>query len=45
MSELFMKYAVTVAIQDTTAATVANAKLDEWIMKFERDSYRPRDEV
>ena len=33
-SVLFMKYAVTVAIQDMTAVTVANAILDEWIMKF-----------
>ena len=35
MSDLFMKYAVTVALQDTTAATVANAILDGWIMKLE----------
>ena len=34
MSDLFTKYAVTVALQDMTAATVANAILDEWIMKF-----------
>ena len=34
MSDLFSKYAVTVALQDMTAATVANAILDEWIMKF-----------
>ena len=34
MSDLFMKYAVTVALQDMTAATVANAMIDEWIMKF-----------
>ena len=33
-SDLFTKYAVTVALQDTTAATVANAILDKWIMKF-----------
>ena len=31
MSDLFTKYAVTVALQDLT---VANAILDEWIMKF-----------
>ena len=34
MSDLFTKYAVTVALQDMTAAKVANAIIDEWIMKF-----------
>ena len=34
MSDLFTKYSVTVALIDTTAATVADAILDEWIMKF-----------
>ena len=34
MSDLFTKYAVTVALQDMTAATLANAIIDEWIMKF-----------
>ena len=34
MSDLFTKYAVTVASQDMTAATVANAIIDEWIMIF-----------
>ena len=34
MSDLVTKYAVTVALQDMTAATVANVILDEWIMKF-----------
>ena len=34
MSDLFTKYAVTVALQDITSATVANAIKDEWIMKF-----------
>ena len=34
MSDLFTKYAVTVALQDMTAATVAKAIIDEWIMKF-----------
>ena len=34
MSDLFTKYGVTVALQDTTAATVANALLDEWTIKF-----------
>ena len=34
MSDLFTKYAVTVALQDMTAATVVNAIIDEWIMKF-----------
>ena len=34
MSDLFTKYAVTVALHDMTAATVANAIKDEWIMKF-----------
>ena len=34
MSDLFTKYAVTVALQDMTVATVANAIIDEWIMKF-----------
>ena len=34
MSDLFTKYAVTVALQDMTAATVANAIIDEWILKF-----------
>ena len=34
MSDLFTKYAVTVVLQDTTAATVANAIMDEWIMAF-----------
>ena len=32
--DLFTKYAVTVALQDMTVATVANAIIDEWIMKF-----------
>ena len=34
MSDLFMKYAITVALQDLTAATVANAIIHEWIMKI-----------
>ena len=34
MSDLFTKYVVTLALQDMTAATVANAIIDEWIMKF-----------
>ena len=34
MSDLFTKYAVTVVLQDMTAALVANAIIDEWIMKF-----------
>ena len=34
MSDLFTKNAVTVALQDKTAARVASAILDEWIMKF-----------
>ena len=34
MSDLFTKYAITVALQDMTAATVANAKIDNWIMKI-----------
>ena len=34
MSALFTKYAVTVTLHDMTAATVANAIIDEWIMKF-----------
>ena len=34
MSDLFTKHAVTVALQNMTAATVANAKIDEWLMKF-----------
>ena len=34
MSDLYTKYAVTVALQDMTAATVANAIIDKWIMKF-----------
>ena len=34
MSDLFMKYALTSALQDMTAATVASAIIDEWIMKF-----------
>ena len=34
MSDLFTKYAVTVALQDMTAATVANGIIDECIMKF-----------
>ena len=34
MSDLLTKYAVTVALQDITAATVANAIIDEWIRKF-----------
>ena len=34
MSDLFTKYSVTVALQDMTAVTVANAIIDEWIMKF-----------
>ena len=33
MSDLFTKYPVTVALQDMTAVTVANAILDQWIMK------------
>ena len=34
MSDLFKKKAVTVALQNRTSATVANAILDEWILKF-----------
>ena len=34
MSDLFTKYAITVALEDITAATVANAIIDEWIMNF-----------
>ena len=34
MSDLFTKYAVTVALQDMTAAAVANAIIVEWILKF-----------
>ena len=34
MSDLFTKYAVTVALQDMTAVSVANAIVEEWIMKF-----------
>ena len=34
MSDLLTKYAVTVALQDTTATTVVNAIIDEWILKF-----------
>ena len=34
MSELFTKYSVTVALQHMTAATVANAIIDESITKF-----------
>ena len=30
----FTKSAVTVALQDMTAATVSNAIVDEWIKKF-----------
>ena len=34
MTDLFTKYAVTVALQDMKAAMVANAIIDERIMKF-----------
>ena len=34
LSDLFTKYAVTVALQDMTATTVANSMVGEWIMKF-----------
>ena len=34
MSDLFTKYAVTVALQNMTAAMVANAIIVDWIMKF-----------
>ena len=34
MSDLFTKYAVTVALQNMTSATVANAIIEDWIMKF-----------
>ena len=34
LSDLLTKYAVTVALPDMTAVTVANARIDEWIMKF-----------
>ena len=34
MKDLFTKYAVTVALQDMATAMVANAIIDEWIMKF-----------
>ena len=33
-SDLFTKYAVTVTLQDMTAATVANAIIGEWIKNF-----------
>ena len=34
MSDLFTKYAVAVALREMTAATVANATIDKWIVKF-----------
>ena len=34
MDDLFTNYAVTVALQDMTAETVASAMIDKWIMKF-----------
>ena len=34
MGDLFTRYAVPVALQDTTAATVANGIIEEWILKF-----------
>ena len=34
MSDLLTKYAMTVALQDMTAATVVNTIIDEWIMNF-----------
>ena len=34
MGDLLTKYAVTLALQDMTAATVANAIIGEWIMRF-----------
>ena len=33
MNDLFTKYAITLALQDMTAVTAANAITDEWIMK------------
>ena len=44
ISDLFMKYAVTVALQDMTAATVATALIDEWIMKFGPPDVIPTDQ-
>ena len=43
-SDLFTKYAVTVALQDMTIATVANAIIDEWIMKFGAPDVIPTDQ-
>ena len=34
ISDLCTKYAVTIGLQDMTAATVANDIIEEWIMKF-----------
>ena len=34
MSDLFTKYGLRVALQDTTASMVANAIIDDWIRKF-----------
>ena len=34
MSDFLTKYAVTLALPHMTAVTVANATIDEWIMKF-----------
>ena len=34
ISDLYTKYAVTVPLKDMTAATVANAIVEEWIMRY-----------
>ena len=34
ISDLYTKYVVTVPLRDTTAATVANAIVEEWIMRY-----------
>ena len=34
ISDLYTKYVVTVPLQDMTAATVANAIVEEWIMRY-----------
>ena len=34
MSDLYTKYVVTVPLKEMTAATVANAIVAEWIMRY-----------
>ena len=44
ISDLYTKYEVTVPLKDMTAATVANAVVEEWIMRYGAPYVLPTDQ-